>query len=183
MTSPHDDPPERDRARDPHLDDAIDLGLGGAAGDDRRRLRDVAARDQGLAALAATFEERLSPLLLDAPEVAPAPDLFDRIEARLDRAGGAETVRLDDGAWSELAPGVLMKTLWRPGIVMLRCARGARIPAHPHPVWERMIVLSGDVVIDGETFESGDYHAAPPGGAHPDITTRAGCLIVLHYEA
>lgn len=168
---------------DTRIDEAIALALGGVDAAARTRLRTAAAQDPGLAALADALEDRLAPLLVDGPQEPPPDDLLGKIEARLDRMSGAETVRFDEGAWGELAPGVAMKSLWRPGVVMMRCAPGARIPAHPHPVWERMIVLAGDVVIDGETFEVGDYHAAPPGGAHPDITTRSGCLIVLHYEA
>ena len=182
MSGPGDDPiDERDGGE--AVDDAIALGVGGVVGEGRLRLQEAAARDPALAATADALEQRLAPALLTARPIDPPADLLARIEAKLDRSARAQTLRRDDGAWSELAPGVMAKTLWAPGIVMLRCAPGSRIPAHPHPVWERMIVLSGDVAIDGETFTVGDYHAAPPGGDHPDITTQSGCLIVLHYEA
>jgi anti-sigma-K factor RskA len=77
---------------------AAEYALGVLAGPDRATAERRMARDRGFAALVAAWEQRLAPWAAEMTEVAPPPDLWDRIVAELPAArpqGG--------GFWQSLA--------------------------------------------------------------------------------
>ena len=61
--------------------------MGMLSAEERAKVERDAAADPALAAEIARLNEDLSPLLLDAPEVEPPADLFDRIKARVAAEG------------------------------------------------------------------------------------------------
>jgi len=129
-------------------------------------------------------DQYLASLDLAMPAGEPPGALWARIAGSLEGATGARIdVRLDQGRWREFAPGVMYKRLWGRDTVLLRCAPGAWVPAHEHRTFEHTVVVSGDLVIDDETFGPGDYQGTPAGGTHPNWTTKTGCVVLVHYEA
>ena len=83
----------------------------GARGGAARRPRPT---DPALAEEIESWNEQLSPLLLDAPEVEPPPAyLFDRIKETIAASAkpqaalaGSRTVRANEGRWEPLCPGI-----------------------------------------------------------------------------
>ena len=68
---------------------AAEYALGVLAGPDRATAERRMARDRGFAALVAAWEQRLAPWAAEMTEVAPPPDLWDRIVAELPAARAA----------------------------------------------------------------------------------------------
>lgn len=52
------------------------------------------------------------------------------------------------------------------GAVLVKVAKGARVPMHDHPGGEEIYVVSGQAVVDGVTLRAGDYLWTPPGIVH-----------------
>lgn len=69
------------------------------------------------------------------------------------------------------------------GAVLLRCAPGAWAPEHEHRTFEHTVVVAGDLMVDHVAYEPGDYRGTAAGGTHPNCTTKAGCVVLAHYEA
>jgi anti-sigma factor ChrR (cupin superfamily) len=129
-------------------------------------------------------DQFLAGLDLAMPAEEPPPKLWARI------AGGMEGLdlansedRLADGRWRDYAPGVKFKRLWTRETYLLDCEPGAVVPEHEHRSFEHTVVISGDLVIDGVAYGPGDYLGTPKGGAHPNWTTKTGCIVLVHYEA
>jgi anti-sigma factor ChrR (cupin superfamily) len=58
---------------------------------------------------------------------------------------------------------------------------GAVIPAHEHYADERIILISGDMEIGGQSFGKGDSVWMAKGTHHGQTTTKMGCLILISY--
>jgi quercetin dioxygenase-like cupin family protein len=161
--------------------------LGTMRGDARKRFAERMARDPALARLVAAWEKRLAPLADAVPPQAPPPGNLAAVERRLDAefsAAGSRTIRADSGDWSEIAPGVAMKRLYRePGdgreSVLLRLLPGATLPAHEHPQSEECLVLEGAIDIGELHLAAGDFHVALPGAPHDRIHSRRGALLFI----
>src|SRR5262249_25616100 len=65
---------------------AAEYALGVLAGTDRTAAAQRVARDRAFAALVAAWEERLAPWTAELPEVAPPPQVWERIAAQLSGA-------------------------------------------------------------------------------------------------
>lgn len=129
-------------------------------------------------------DQHLAALDLAMPAGDPPETLWARIAGDLSaQAGGNVDARLDQGRWREFAPGVMYKRLWGRDTVLLRCSPGSWVPAHEHRTFEHTVVISGDLVIDDQSYGPGDYLGTPAGGTHPNWTTKAGCVVLVHYEA
>lgn len=173
-------------------DRAGEYVLGVLPAGERESVARAAEKNPALAREIATWNERLAPLLLDAPEVEPPPHLFERIKATIAARAGqpaaAKTVRAGEGRWEAIAPGVERKVLRfdraRQRVTFLvRGAPGARFPSHAHDDDEECYVLSGDLSFGPLTLRAGDFHLAVPGMAHPVGTTVGGCMLLMSAEA
>jgi hypothetical protein len=60
----------------------------------------------------------------------------------------------------------------------LRAADGVEFPRHQHASQEEIVVLEGDLSIDGQPYASGDRIHSTPGSVHTPAT-KAGCLIFV----
>jgi anti-sigma-K factor RskA len=77
---------------------AAEYALGVLAGPDRASAERRMARDRAFAAMVAAWEQRLAPWAAEIAEVAPPPDLWDRIAAELPAARARSS-----GFWQSLA--------------------------------------------------------------------------------
>ncbi len=129
------------------------------------------------------LDEALAPLAMAFPERRPSPDLWRRIESAVDAGAPSAVVNLrrDDG-WRQYSRDVQIKRLWDENTFLLRCAPGGVLPAHKHPRFEHCVIIEGDMIVDGETYRSGDYHGVPAHIAHNEITSRTGLLMLVRYQ-
>jgi hypothetical protein len=61
----------------------------------------------------------------------------------------------------------------------VRCDVGAIYPSHRHAEDEEILILEGDLLIDGKCFEVGDYIYSAPNSLHSAIGNRNGCLFFV----
>jgi quercetin dioxygenase-like cupin family protein len=99
-------------------------------------------------------------------------------------AGHADllTVRLKNGVWQTLKPGIHFKPLWtgsEGSSVLIEFAPGASLPAHRHNWVEEGIVLRGDLEMGELQLGPLDYHMSPIGSRHASIRSRQGALAYL----
>lgn len=131
---------------------------------------------------------------LQRPAAQPAGDdddaaLVARVRARVLGAVAAEakspytTVRAGEDGWETVAPGVQRKVLsaqaqGQPSL--WRLAPGGRVPGHRHDADEECLVLEGTVRIGRDlVLHAGDYHLAPRGSDHPQVSSDDGALVYL----
>jgi anti-sigma factor ChrR (cupin superfamily) len=176
-------------------DRAAEYVLGVLTPEERDAVRRASATDPALAGEIESWNEQLSSLLLDAPEVEPPADMFDRIKAAIAASAkpqpilaGSRTVRADEGRWEQLCPGIERKMLWHDRdkgriTFLIRAQPGAEFPAHHHDDDEQAYVLSGDLVFDDLVLGAGDYHLARPGVHHPVARSKGGCMLLMTAAA
>jgi anti-sigma factor ChrR (cupin superfamily) len=145
------------------------------------------ARDPDAALFGADGLERaLAGLALAGAPREPPSGLWGRIAEAMGQpkdlaALGVAALRLDQGRWRGMAPGVEIKPLWGKRTFLLRCQAGATVPAHRHRSFEHTLVLSGDVQTDHGALGPGDYEGVPA-GPHASWGTRGGCLVLVQYD-
>jgi anti-sigma factor ChrR (cupin superfamily) len=179
-------------------DRAAEYVLGVLPAAERDAVKRAAAADPALAEEIEAWNEQLAPLLLDAPEVEPPADMFDRIKAAIaasatpqaanSNLAGSRTVRAEEGRWEQLCPGIERKMLWHDRekkriTFLIRAQAGAAFPAHHHDDDEEAYILSGDLSFDDLVLGAGDYHLARPGVSHPVARTRGGCMLLMTAAA
>jgi DNA-binding NarL/FixJ family response regulator/quercetin dioxygenase-like cupin family protein len=62
-------------------------------------------------------------------------------------------------------------------VVQMRA--GTHFPAHRHAGPEEVFILSGDLVVEGQTLKPGDYCRAETSTVHAESYTKSGCVFVL----
>lgn len=109
-----------------------------------------------------------------------------RINRRVGRghhnARGLSTWHLDEGDWTPRFPGAEHKLLMesdREQVCLWRLAPGASLPEHDHREDEESVLLDGDMWIDGEFCEKGDFHRAVKGSRHSRLFTVNGALLLV----
>lgn len=94
----------------------------------------------------------------------------------------SESIYNNDEGWVEVQDGLYQKDLWTDGTVasrFLRIAADARIAGHSHPLEEECMMLSGDIFLGDILLQEGDYHLAPAGSEHLEITSDTGALLFV----
>lgn len=141
--------------------------------------------DPDLDAAITALEESLAPLTGIAGKIRPPDHLFDRVAAAIadqtDDPAGMSVQAIKEGEWLPYSPGIDFKFLWSPQAFLLRCRPGAVLAAHHHPENEHLLVISGDLVIGGRPFRTGDYHVAPADSVHGEAHTDSGCLLLVQH--
>lgn len=166
---------------------ARDYVFGSLSSAERREVDRLRRIDSALDAEIRELDARMAPLTAAAGTSAPPPGLFDRIMQAVaaEDAVLARTHRLPfaEGPWDSYAAGVTRKFLWNAQTFLLRCEPGAVIPPHGHDEDEHLIVVSGDLLINGVAFAMGDYHTMKAGTRHDDARTVGGCILFIQTVA
>lgn len=119
-------------------------------------------------------------LFTAGPEMPAPASVWAAIEHELDK----NTPKIDrkaDGIWAPTGQGIHTKLLWDGRSLLIQCDAGAIIPEHDHFADERILVLSGDMIVDGMSYSQGDNLWMQNGSAHGPTTTKTGCLILIQY--
>ena len=81
-----------------------------------------------------------------------------------------------------MATGVEQKILWRDGEVIsrfIRLAPDSRLPAHAHAGEEECMMLAGDAFFGDLLLQAGEFHLAPAGSEHGEVSSDAGALLFV----
>jgi quercetin dioxygenase-like cupin family protein len=154
--------------------------------DQRHRFEERLAGEPALKEQVARWEALLS-RLDHGHQAAPPGDVWFRIEQALDREASPpsfQTVRLDDGEWLLVRPGLERKLLYRDPATgteshLFRMAAGAQIEGHHHASAEECLVLEGDLTVGNLRLNAGDYHVAPKGSMHPVLRSQGGAVMFV----
>lgn len=173
-------------------DDSADLAeyvLGTLPDADRRALDARLGAEPALREALVAWQLRLAPLAVaDIAGPGPSPELWDRIAAAISPArapaSGSRTITSDSGTWRAIAPGVDVKLLHIDRArgfrtMLIRMAPGGVIPAHPHADDEECVLIEGEIFVGPTRLGVGDWHLAPKGEMHPDITSPQGGLFYI----
>jgi anti-sigma factor ChrR (cupin superfamily) len=98
-----------------------------------------------------------------------------------------ETIRGEDIPWREAFPKVWIKVLKRDAaadcqVMLMKFEPGGRIPGHAHRQDEECYVLEGEVLVGAHRVSAGDFHVARAKGAHPDLFSHDGALVMLRSQ-
>ncbi|MEF8704708.1 MAG: cupin domain-containing protein [Candidatus Accumulibacter sp. UW26] len=94
----------------------------------------------------------------------------------------SHSVLASDDGWEAIADGVEQKILWRDGDRIsrfLRLAAGARLPPHAHDGEEECVILRGDAFVGDLLLQAGDFHLAPSGSEHGEVSSDCGALVFV----
>jgi quercetin dioxygenase-like cupin family protein len=168
---------------------AEDFVLGTSAAEERAHVLQRVEADKAFGALVTEWENRLAPLVLKG-SVAPPPDMLDRIETRIAKAGtelpGTYTSRGEGAQWVEMIPGLKMRLLYRNEAarrqtILVQMQPNATFPEHGHDDQdEEIYILEGDLVIGELTLKAGDFHLARANRIHPQHWSRTGCIALIN---
>lgn len=143
-------------------------------------------RNARVAAEAEQWARLLAPLALAMPGVAPPLGLGTRIGLAVDQAesdlGQTVEERLEEGCWREIASGVEIKPLWDDKTFLIRCGPGGIYPGTLPRRVEHCVILQGDMLAGGESYEAGDYQRLSPDRAQGAFTSRTGLLMLIRYR-
>ncbi len=161
--------------------------LGTLDGEARAKFAAALAHDPALQERVETWERQLEGLDGGTAPVEPPAELWDRITGALDAAMAPVTLRSGEGDWEPVLEGIEKKVLYRDpedGVeaYLLRMAPGAHLPAHEHHVAEECIMLEGEAWIGELKLVAGDFHLAPAGSSHPEVTSKTGALAYIRGE-
>jgi quercetin dioxygenase-like cupin family protein len=95
------------------------------------------------------------------------------------------TQRAASAEWSDYAPGIRRRLLWRQGpqaAMLYHALPGAAVPHHGHRHDEECLMLAGDFFLDEVLLRALDYQLAPAGTAHHVSSTDTGVLLFAHGD-
>lgn len=106
--------------------------------------------------------------------------LMQRIRQSRESGKAFINVRLNEGEWQNLVPGVRVKRLSdSQRAVLLDLDAGAMIPFHRHFEDEECVVLRGEARLGDVVVRPGDYHLASTGSRHGVVRSDGGALLYL----
>lgn len=134
----------------------------------------------------------LTKVLLDAVKpIQPAPETSRRIRETLMARIASEaseatpdlvTIPASSGDWFEPVPGNKVKLLRTDDdtmSILVRLEPGTTFPSHSHPADEETYVVEGETWFGDIHLVAGDYHLAPKGTVHGEVTTETGCTLFI----
>jgi len=110
--------------------------------------------------------------------------LSPRVPGVVLRHSGLLITRSAELPWHTLAPGIAFKlvygdTVRRHNTFLVRMEPGCRSPSHHHSDIEELLVISGELHVEGRPMHTGDYCRAESGTIHVETYTESGCLLLL----
>ncbi len=92
-----------------------------------------------------------------------------------------------DTAWTELRPGVHIRTLFEGvdksyKVALIHYLPNTSVPMHEHIGGEHLFVLQGSQEDENGIYGPGTYVYNPPGTYH-DVQSSEGCLVLVHWQA
>lgn len=153
----------------------------------------------------AAVESTIAAIAYTAPPVPIAPDLKNRLFQRIaelpptpaesanlkpvvtsptENNAPSLIVRSNDVKWKSYeVPGVSIGKLYidkkkREITCLMRLEPGVTFPLHRHAASEEVLVLEGDLIVEGEICHQGDYIRSLPGSIHSSLT-EGGCLLLI----
>jgi anti-sigma factor ChrR (cupin superfamily) len=124
-----------------------------------------------------------------APQEAARERVLARIRAErpagVVERDGIRVVRGGQVAWEPSAlPGVDFKLLREDAVSgrrtgLIRMAPGAAYPRHRHPEMEEVILLEGDLMVNGVLMLPGDYCSAESRSIHEQVYSPSGCVFLV----
>ena len=171
---------------------------------ERRALAEKLQASPELQSELATFETAIAAIAYTAPPVPVAPDLKNRLFQRIaelpltaesvnsqpivtsptENNTPSLIVRSNDVKWKPYGvPGVSIGKLYidkkkREITCLMRLEPGGTFPLHRHAGSEEVLVLEGDLIVEGEVCHQGDYIRSVPGSTHSSLT-QGGCLLLM----
>jgi anti-sigma factor ChrR (cupin superfamily) len=139
----------------------------------------AAALPYGLALPPAATLQALKPQLFERLGLSP-PEPASTPQPSL--AAAFMAVRSGDLRWqASPIPKVDIATLHinserREQVGLLRAEPGMQYPPHTHGGTEEIYMLSGDLVLEGVSYQAGDYIRSAPQSHHAPAHSATGCL-------
>ena len=160
--------------------------------------------------LAAHREALAAATLATTPARTPSPDLKARILQKIaattppvpppavaSRSSPAATpapagflnIRKQEGGWLPLPySGIRVKLLSLDrarnyAMIYAEIDPGVTYPEHHHSAGEEMYILTGDLMVNGELLEAGDFHHAEADTDHVAISSPHGCTALMLIPA
>lgn len=133
------------------------------------------------------FRNAVGAIAYSVPDVPMAVDLKERLFQRINgEITTIETLKqqANQVTWQpDPIPGVMVGRLnldeeRREISCFVRSVGNIRFPKHQHASNEEIMVLEGDLVIDGKLYQSGDRIYSSPDTIHQP-ETQQGCLLFL----
>jgi anti-sigma factor ChrR (cupin superfamily) len=156
------------------VDNILSIGSHSSGADSQLAAR---AMEDLMAALAPipldhTSRDRLRVRVMACARVAAQPE-------------GTRTLRADEGAWLDFAPGVSIKLLKTDAerdrmTALIRMQPGSALPRHHHEQTEECLILEGALFIGSHRLGAGDMHVAPTGTEHAQVSSPSGALMLVH---
>ena len=149
----------------------------------------------------AAYQDTVAALSYSVPERPIAKDLKQRLFDRLalgDCSAASEdqsmplspfphlvAVRSQDLQWQpHSVPGMTIAIAYtdpvkREIVGFLRAEAGVHYPFHHHQAIEQILILEGDLVINDQSYQTGDYIRSSTGSSHAPYTLQ-GCYLLFH---
>ena len=171
--------------------------LGALAPTEAERFRAQLSADAELEFETEVYETVVNELALSASTAAPSPRVREQLMARIavtpqenvakaqaPLEAAAFVTRFDEGEWMPLAPHVSCKILHRDPISklvtsLIRLEPGGYLPRHRHLGFEQTLIVSGDCLVNGQTFYAGDFRTQEQGTIDTEVSTQFGTTILM----
>ena len=130
-------------------------------------------------------EELFAQLPSSLKPIAPPASAKTRIFIEIDKEKpDYQFVHAAEGAWQEMAPGIMAKILSMDDAhqrvtALVRMEKGSSYSNHRHTLTEELFVIEGSCYCGGRLLKAGDYHRAEAGSIHLDTHTDDGSLMLL----
>ncbi len=175
-------------------DDAEAYALGILEETERQRFEaHLAGRCDRCAALLAEYDETIGLLGAGVTPLRTPANLDAKIRALLAHADqprreltGFEFILGEDRGWIDSGfDGIEFRVLAEDTSAgrrtfLTRMCDGASLPRHRHVGIEEIYLIEGHLEVSGVDMRSGDYCRADPDTIHEPVTSRGGCVFLVH---
>lgn len=166
----------------------------------RQAVEAAIADNPDLKAALAAYQAAVGAIPYGAPSIEMSPKLRQRLlkwafeqvidanaDAQAQTANPAVVKRAAELRWRPYQmPGVMIGILHidkakQESAYLMKAAAGVNLPVHQHTHVEEMLILEGDLIIDDQVYNQGDYIHSFPGSVHSP-RTEGGCLVFVRMS-